>query len=92
MKQITHEEAYKAHCNAIIGQTADEVDENNSIVKQYISQQEKKDKLLELKTERIKLIDKSPYLNRYNMSFDTELVGKLLHIDDKIKALEEELK
>ena len=45
---ITHEEAYKAHCNAIIGQTADEVDKNHDIVKQYMKQQEKKDKLLEL--------------------------------------------
>lgn len=90
MIQITYEEVIQRLID--IGQRSDDNISDTRFITKYVMQQQKKDKLLELKTERIKLIDKSPYLNRYNMSFDTELVGKLLHIDDEIKALEEELK
>jgi hypothetical protein len=58
----------------------------------YITQQEKKDKLLELKTLRIQVLNDSPYINRYLMSYDTTINITLMTIDNKIKELEEELK
>ena len=84
---ITHVEAYKAHCNAIIGQTADEVDENHDIVKRYMKQQVKVEKLLKL----------------YRLSYDYEIsMCRELDTDynmslqrqrnDEIDELEEELK
>lgn len=82
-KMISHEEAYKAHCNAIIGQTADEVDKNHDIVKRYMKQQAKEHELLGLYREYYGHI---PYSNNPRIKYCEQKIDQL---EDK---LEEELK
>jgi hypothetical protein len=85
---ITHEQAYKAHCNSIIGQTSDEVDENHEIVKKYMKQQEKKDELLKLYRQYIHVdvkLSKNVLYDKNYLEIDKNRIYK------QIKQLLEEL-
>ena len=86
---ITHEEAYKAHCNAIIGQTADEVDKNHDIVKRYMKQQAKVEELLAL--YRLEKEAKEKYHTSGSLYIMQHVLDELREISEEINLKEEEL-
>ena len=59
------------------------------ILEQYIEQQQKKDELLELYREKDNHIEN---WENYDRSLDMGYIAKLEYLQEKIKALEEELK